>query len=628
MKKLLIPVFLLLLVFLSCQKEPTVEVSGELKQWHNVVLTLDGPEAHELDTMPNPFVDYQMEVTFSHESGEPVYVVPGYFAADGNAAETAAESGNKWRAHLAPDKTGNWTYSIDFKLKGEPTEWSGTSGSFSIGPSDKTGRDLRGKGRLEYVNKRYLQFAGSGEYFLKAGADAPETFLAYVDFDGTYSAKEPGIRREGEAVTSNLKTWEPHVQDWKEGDPSWQGGKGKGIIGAINYLSGTGANVFSFLTYNAGGDGDNVWPHVSREDKVHFDCSKLDQWAKVFEHGTAKGMYLHFKMQETENDDLNGPNEDAEAQALDAGELGPQRKLYFRELIARFGHNLALNWNLGEENTQTTQQVKDMTQYIRDTDPYDHPIVLHTYPNQQDKVYEPLLGNRNALHGLSIQNSDVSDTHKETVKWVTLSEEAGYPWVVAHDESGNAQTGTPPDPDYPGMDAARERIEQAENGPKLPTIDEIRSEVLWGNIMGGGAGVEYYFGYQLPQNDLNAEDWRSRAMTWSYSNIALSFFRDQAIPFWEMDNMDRLVDNSDHDNSVYCLAKPGEIYVIYLPTSKPFTLDLNDLEGAYGIQWFNPRTGGGLSKGTVESVAAGQNVDLGNPPEAVGMDWVIVVRKQ
>lgn len=628
MKKLLIPVFLLLLVFLSCQKEPTVEVSGELKQWHNVVLTLDGPEAHELDTMPNPFVDYQMEVTFSHESGEPVYVVPGYFAADGNAAETAAESGNKWRAHLAPDKTGNWTYSIDFKLKGEPTEWSGTSGSFSIGPSDKTGRDLRGKGRLEYVNKRYLQFAGSGEYFLKAGADAPETFLAYVDFDGTYSAKEPGIRREGEAVTSNLKTWEPHVQDWKEGDPSWQGGKGKGIIGAINYLSGTGANVFSFLTYNAGGDGDNVWPHVSREDKVHFDCSKLDQWAKVFEHGTAKGMYLHFKMQETENDDLNGPNEDAEAQALDAGELGPQRKLYFRELIARFGHNLALNWNLGEENTQTTQQVKDMTQYIRDTDPYDHPIVLHTYPNQQDKVYEPLLGNRNALHGLSIQNSDVSDTHKETVKWVTLSEEAGYPWVVAHDESGNAQTGTPPDPDYPGMDAARERIEQAENGPKLPTIDEIRSEVLWGNIMGGGAGVEYYFGYQLPQNDLNAEDWRSRAMTWSYSNIALSFFRDQAIPFWEMDNMDRLVDNSDHDNSVYCLAKPGEIYVIYLPTSKPFTLDLNGLEGAYGIQWFNPRTGGGLSKGTVESVAAGQNVDLGNPPEAVGMDWVIVVRKQ
>ena len=34
--------------------------------------------------------------------------------------------------------------------------------------------------------------------------------------------------------------------------------------GAINYLSGKGCNVFSFLPYNAGGDGDNVWPFVER----------------------------------------------------------------------------------------------------------------------------------------------------------------------------------------------------------------------------------------------------------------------------------------------------------------------------------------------------------------------------
>ena len=34
---------------------------------------------------------------------------------------------------------------------------------------------------------------------------------------------------------------------------------------------------------------------------------------------------------------------------FDNGDLGPQRKLYYRELIARFGHHLALNWNLGEE---------------------------------------------------------------------------------------------------------------------------------------------------------------------------------------------------------------------------------------------------------------------------------------
>ena len=203
--------------------------------------------------------------------------------------------------------------------------------------------------------KRYLQFAGSERYFLKVGADAPETLLAYADFDNTIA---------GRPSFAPLKTWSAHVQDWQPGDPTWKDGRGKGLIGAINYLSGKGCNAFSFLTYNAGGDGDNVWPFIHRDDKLHYDCSKLDQWATVFDHGTTKGMYLHFKMQETENDDHNTKKKDFEPTSLDGGNLGPQRKLYCRELIARFGHNLALNWNIGEENTQTTDQVNAMINYI------------------------------------------------------------------------------------------------------------------------------------------------------------------------------------------------------------------------------------------------------------------------
>src|SRR5687768_4170040 len=74
----------------------SVAVGGELKQWHKVTLTLDGPFAHERDNSPNPFVDVALNVTFTHESGSPRYIVPGYFAADGNAANTSAESGTKW----------------------------------------------------------------------------------------------------------------------------------------------------------------------------------------------------------------------------------------------------------------------------------------------------------------------------------------------------------------------------------------------------------------------------------------------------------------------------------------------------------------------------------------------------
>lgn len=175
-----------------------VRISGETQQWHAVTLTLDGPQASETDVDSNPFLDYNFSVTVTHESGSPAYTVPGYFAADGNAGQTNANSGNQWRAHLSPDKTGVWNYQIHFQRgkqvaiggTGTPIDTlDGIEGTFHVDPSDKSGQDLRAHGRLQYVGEHYLKFAGSQKYFLKVGADSPETLLAYSDFDGTASNK-------------------------------------------------------------------------------------------------------------------------------------------------------------------------------------------------------------------------------------------------------------------------------------------------------------------------------------------------------------------------------------------------------------------------------------------------------
>lgn len=233
-----------------------VAVTGERKLWHKVTVTLDGPYAHEQDSRPNPFTDYRMSVEFRHASGA-VYEAPGYFAADGDAKNSSAEAGLKWRAHFAPDRTGTWKYLIHFSQgkhvaldadakSSALSPYDGQRGAFTVSETDKQLPDLRAQGRLQYVGRRYLRFAGSGRYFLKAGADAPETLLAYADFDNTIA---------GRPQKAPLKTWTPHRQDWRPGDPTWKGDKGKGLIGAINYLSGKGCNAFSFLTYNAGGDG-------------------------------------------------------------------------------------------------------------------------------------------------------------------------------------------------------------------------------------------------------------------------------------------------------------------------------------------------------------------------------------
>ena len=597
----------------------SVQIGGELRQWHKVTLDLAGPFAAETDTAPNPFTSYRLDVTFTHESGAPSYVVPGYFAADGHAAETSATAGTVWRAHLSPDQPGQWNYRVSFTSGPNAATagngkalapYDGKTGSFTISATNKTGADFRAGGRLTYNGSHYLVAAGTGQAFLKAGADAPETLLAYADFDDTLALKKE----------VPLKTYAPHLADWRAGDPSWQGGKGKGLIGALNYLGAKGVNAVSFLTYNAAGDGDNIWPFVARDEKFHYDCSRLDQWGIVFEHAQARGVFLHFKLQENESDDdrIGAQRKPGRVpESLDGGACGPERRLYLRELIARFGHLLALNWNLGEENTQTPDEQRAMAQFIHDTDPYRHLLVIHSFPNQQDEVYGALIGKQSVLTGASTQNSWKA-AHQWTLKWVRASTAAGRPWVVCNDEQNPANQGVPPDPGYQGF-AGLNTLGK----PVGYDLHDIRKNTLWGTFMAGGAGVEYYFGYQLPENDLLLEDFRSRDKSWDYCRIALSFFRDQKIPLEKMSNANELVGNIAHDNSVYCLAQPNSLYLVYLPRGGGATLDLTAAAGDFSLLWFNPRDGGPLTAATPATGSA--KLTLTAPSTD---DWLAIIRRR
>lgn len=594
-----------------------VAVSGELRKWHKLTLAFEGPQHDESDVDPNPFLDYRLNVTFTHTASGKSYVVPGYFAADGEAAETSATVGNHWKVHFRPDETGAWNYTTSFRsgsniaTSTNPTDGTANalldrlSGALAIEASNKTGADFRARGRLEYVGERYLRFAETGDYFVKGGSDAPENFLAYEDFDNT---SNNGSRR---------KSWSPHAGDWNPGNPSWQGDKGTEMIGALNYLASEEANAFSFLTMNINGDDKNVYPYVTTSDFKHFDVSKLDQWEIVFEHAQTLGLYLHFKTQETENDQL-----------LDGGELGVDRKLYYRMLIARFGHHLALNWNLGEENDIWSElndpnntRMKAYAQYLRDVDPFDHHIVIHSYPGQQDQVYNPLLGNQSQLTGASVQTG-YSNVYRDTKKWVDASLAAGKPWVVANDEQGGADTGVPPDLGYVDPSTGQTYLGKNSDGNTVSvTQDDIRKKTLWGNLMAGGAGVEYYYGYKLPQSDLSLQDYRSRDQMWDYTRYALQFF-NQYLPFAEMTSTANLVSNG------WCLAKTGDVYAIYLENGGTTTVNLGNDGATYDVQWYNPRTGGVLQPGTVPTVTANGSVSIGNPPSTTSQDWVALLQNQ
>jgi hypothetical protein len=279
--------------------------------------------------------------------------------------------------------------------------------------------------------------------------------------------------------------------------------------------------------------------------------------------------------------------------------VGRQRKLYYRELIARFAHHPALVWNLGEENTNTNEQRKAFARYLHELDPYDHPVVCHTYPGQYDQVYSPLLGYEH-FEGPSLQTND---THRQTMKWIDLSAKAGRPWFVCIDEIGPSHTGVKPDnDDY--------------------WHDDTRRQHLWGNLMAGGAGVEWYFGYNFSHNDLNCESWESRDHMWDLTRYALEFFRDH-LPFAKMSHHNELTSAADD----YCFARPGQVYAIYLPTGGTTDLDLGQAPGPFQVRWFNPRQGGPLEMGTLALTTGPGQANIGQPPRDTDRDWVALVER-
>jgi hypothetical protein len=593
----------------SINKKPKVDIQGDLKKWHKVALVFDGVETSEW-AKENPFLNYRLEVRFSN--GNDSYIVPGFYAADGNAAESSADKGSVWKVYFRPDKVGEWSYKVLFRqgkdiavsedvTVGVPTIFDGYENSFNITETDKSGRDFRAKGRIVNGGNGYFKYLDSNAIFIKNGADSPENFLAFADFDQT-ARYENKVKRDGEANPDNLThKYSAHKSDWKAGNPVWQGDKGKGIIGAINYLADQGVNSVYMVTLNIQGDGKDVWPYISHNDRYRFDCSKLDQWEIVFDHMESKGVMMHLVMQETENECL-----------LDIGYTQVQRKLYLRELTARFGHHNGLIWNLGEENGptnwspigQTDQQRKDMANYMKRVNPYNPIIFLHTHSNDQsqDEMLNPLLGFEN-LDGASMQIAKPHKVNERIIKWVYESTKKGKRWLVNMDEIGPHWKGVMPD----SFDESH---------------DTIRNNVLWGSLLAGSGGVEWYFGYRYPHTDLDCEDFRSRHNWWKQSTIATNFIGN--FPIEQMKSSNNLINRED----AYCLSKPNDVYLIYLPNASKNVILKLESDKELSIQWFNPRQGGDyIDGGTIKAKSKGY-LEIPNPPSEPQKDWVAVIKEK
>ena len=451
------------------------------------------------------------------------------------------------------------------------------------------------RGKLEYVGEHYLRFA-DGDSFIKFGANSPEVLLEYGEFDGT-----PKHEKD---------LYSPNISDWKPGDPTWGDGKGKGIIGMINYLSALGVNAHYFLCMNAYGDGKEAWPWTGADDIDVYDVSKLAQWEILFTHFDKMGLMIHFQLSESENTNyLETRDTDGDPSFSNA------RKILYRELVARFGHHMAITWNVGEENqapgegfqkANTDLQRKNFARRIRELTYYNDHISVHNGPaGIFDDIFPELLGFED-ITGPSLQTFlnkprarkkklEVLSNHDEVRKWYDLSAKSGHSWVISIDEPWFGKR-------FEGL------------------ADTLRKEVIWGAALAGGH-MEFYAG----NDDVKHIDYHSYEDCWAAMGHAADFMNENlAGEIVSMKPNDDLALGEEN----WAMADEGKTYLLYLKNGGEAKVDLSAApEQKFTVQWYDPRNGGDLLDASPASVSGGSDsVSLGNPPNSMTKDWVILLK--
>jgi len=568
-------------------------VSGPRTRWQTLTIDFAGPTAGESDDAPNPFLDYRLDLTFTGPSGQTL-LVPGFFDGDGAGGGT----GSVWRVRFTPDEGDTWSWSASFRsgpqvaIDANPLAGSsagffdGQTGQVEIAPSDPNAPGLLKWGRLERIDAFYPKFR-DGPFFLKGGVDSPENFLGYSGFDNTPEARHD---------------FPTHAADWQPGDPDWDRAdppgtdNGRAIIGALNYLASKGANSIYFLPMNIGGDGKDTWPFVGpidptgdpANDNLHYDISKLTQWEIVLAHAQRLGIHLHFVLNEAES-----PNK----QELDNAALGVERKLFYREIIARFAHHNAVQWNISEEyNLNLILGVSTVLQWaawISMLDPYDHPVTVHNAGNPRN-TWDDFLGQPD-IDLTSLQYFNKADGLGEEVEWFRdQAELAGRRIPIM--------------------------IDEPESVSDVSGLDFVRKRMLWDIYLSGG-GVEWYDRTQ----DQSLEDFRSLEQVWEETFIARMFV--EALPFQDMTPADDLLtgESAAFDGGEV-LALPGEVYALFLPDASPSgTLDLSGETSDFELRWFDPRTGNFVGSSVI--LPGGAASALGPPPSDPDEDWAALVQR-
>jgi len=342
---------------------------------------------------------------------------------------------------------------------------------------------------------------------------------------------------------------------------------------AIDYLAARGINSLYIMTHNLGGDYHDVWPWLGESPReamtnssrdVRFGIAKLAQWRELFEYMQTKGVVPYLVLED------------------DSAFKGYDHERYYREMIARFGDLPSLLFNFGEEHNENYKlaEALEFMSKLKDIDPYDHPCGIHNVntPNDRyiDAAHVDFTSIQTGAPGAVSSLEKALKHHQTTLDWINRCRQRGRRTLVINFDEGR------------------------------PEEDR---RAWWSAYMAGGV----WEAHVLEPYDRPMSAWET---IWIQLGGARAFM--EALPFWEMESHDEVIESG----TAICLAKPGEVYALYLPTGGNVAVRLPE-NGSFEVTRWNPANGRDGSFQNHARVRGG--LRRFTPP--AGGDWALRIQR-
>jgi hypothetical protein len=521
----------------------------------------------------NPFADATLGGWFESADGSKKWRVDGF---------CDSEDGSIFRIRFMPPAPGDYRYSVEYR--------EGSRSSRSVGTFHATRTRRRGLIRVDPQNRWHFVWEGTGEHYFFNGTTA-YWLMGWADDRVIESSIERLHRLEvnrlrvtiagrtslyyGEPVMAG-PNWTPFITPW----PAGRGARVLHLVGRLGqrFGMGLGRDLFDYLA-DMGRAEDIYHPGF---DYTRFQVSYWQKFDRALRFARDRDMIFSLVL------DMNDSRVHPAPGSAD-------EYRFIRYAIARFGAFSNITWDLGDDLDQYRDDAwtRAAGTLIKEWDPYRHLATSHPVDNaHQDRTSE-------WFDFTSFQEWSRKQ-HTFMLAQRKRQQELGRIIPQTNEEYGYEDH-------YPLW----------ANGPDSDSADALRRSA-WEIVMAGGyqtTGETARRGTNIwPDTGggwMNGRGDKTMTMLEGYKHMVDYF---TSFDWWKTEPHDELV---NHGN--YCLARPGELYSIYLPNGGQATLRLQG--GPYRVMRFDPSTG----KRTSLPVAKGP---VWTSPSAPGhRDWALLLDK-